>query len=48
MHKKDWDMILSGATNTLIPILDDGKIKNTLELLFGPNADNRKTWLLEE
>ena len=41
----DWEMILSGETNTLIPVIDDGKMGETLELLFGPNADGRKEWL---
>jgi DNA gyrase/topoisomerase IV subunit B len=47
MVKDDWEMILSGKTDTLIPITDDGKMKETLELLFGPSADNRKVWLQE-
>lgn len=47
MEREDWDMILSGKTNTLIPITDDGNMKTTLELLFGPNADERKKWLQE-
>ena len=45
MVKYDWEMILSGKTDTLIPITDDGHIKETLELLFGPSADKRKEWL---
>lgn len=45
METKDWEMILSGETNTLIPILDDGKMGETLELLFGPSTDARKKWL---
>lgn len=48
MSREDWDMILSGKTNTLIPIVDDGKLHETLELLFGPSADDRKKWLQEE
>lgn len=46
MVKDDWNMILSGETNTLIPIIDDGNMKDTLELLFGPSADDRKNWLM--
>ncbi len=45
MGKDDWEMILSGKTDTLIPITDDGHIKETLQLLFGPSADARKGWL---
>ena len=48
MHRNDWDIILSGDTNALIPIIDDGNMKDTLELLFGPSSDNRKKWLQEE
>lgn len=45
MVQKDWEMILSGETNTLIPITDDGKMKETLKLLFSGDADARKEWL---
>ena len=45
MSMDDWDMILSGKTNTEIPIIDDGKLDDTLELLFGIDADRRKKWL---
>lgn len=45
MVKADWTMILSGKTDTLIPITDDGDMKDTLELLFSPDADARKQWL---
>ena len=48
MVKTDWEMILSGKTDSLIPIVDDGKIKETLQLLFGPSADDRKVWLQNE
>ncbi len=48
MVKADWEMILSGDTDTLIPIEDDGKIQETLGLLFGPSADDRKKWLQGE
>lgn len=47
MHKKDWEMILTGKTDTLIPIVDDGKMRETLELLFGDDTDVRKNWLTE-
>ncbi len=45
MEPEDWEMILSGQTDTLIPIQDDGNMKTTLELLFGPDPDARKEWL---
>lgn len=45
MIDKDWDMILNGTTNTLIPIVTDDNFKSTLQLLFGPDTNQRKTWL---
>ena len=45
MIGKDWEMILSGETDTLIPFVDDGKMRTTLELLFGNNVEERKKWL---
>jgi DNA gyrase/topoisomerase IV subunit B len=45
MSKRDWNMILTGKSDTLIPIIDDGNIKNVLRLLFSPNSDDRKNWL---
>lgn len=45
MVKQDWEMVLTGETNTLIPIVDDGNMKGVLTLLFSPNADARKEWL---
>lgn len=45
MVKDDWEMILSGETDTYIPVVDDGKMGDTLKLLFGPDADARKEWL---
>lgn len=45
MTQVDWEMILSGKNDTLIPIVEDGKIKDTLELLFSSNIENRKKWL---
>lgn len=45
MVKADWKMILSGETNTLVPIVDDGDLGEVLQLLFGPDADARKEWL---
>lgn len=48
MSRIDWDMILSGQTDATIPIVDDGDMKDTLKLLFGPSADDRKVWLQGE
>lgn len=48
MVQEDWKMILDGQTDTLIPIIDDGKLNTTLELLFGPDANKRKSWLQDE
>jgi hypothetical protein len=45
MRPADWEMILSGKTNTFIPIVDDGKMSPTLKLLFSEDADARKEWL---
>ena len=45
MAKEDWEMLLSGETDTLIPIVNDGNIPTTLTLLFGADADARKEWL---
>lgn len=48
MKKIDWDMILDGKSDTFIPIINEGEFDETLELLFGPDADLRKEWLKEE
>lgn len=45
MVKQDWEMILNGETNTLIPVYDDGNLSSTLELLFSNNVEARKEWL---
>ena len=45
MAQTDWEMILSGKTDTLIPIQDDGSMKDVLKLLFSPDSDARKDWL---
>jgi DNA gyrase subunit B len=44
MNKNDWETVLSNP-DVLIPIIDDGKVADTLTLLFGPDADLRKKWL---
>jgi DNA gyrase/topoisomerase IV subunit B len=45
MAPDDWEMILSGKTDTLIPIVDDGRMGEVLSLLFSDDADARKAWL---
>lgn len=44
MSKEDWKRVLS-SDEFLIPIIDDGNLQNTFELLFGDDADLRKDWL---
>jgi len=44
MSRVDWEMILTNE-DCLRPITDDGKIEETLNLLFGPDASKRKEWL---
>ena len=45
MERQDWDMILNGNTDTLIPIVGDKEFKDTLSLLFSNDAEARKQWL---
>ena len=45
MQRQDWDIILNGKADTFIPIVDDGKIADTLRLLFSNDTDARKEWL---
>jgi DNA gyrase subunit B len=45
MVKEDWSMIMNNLDNTLLPIIDDGNLKDTLKLLFDNDADARKVWL---
>jgi len=45
MNKTDWEMVLSGKTETMIPIVSDSETDATMELLFGDDADARKRWL---
>lgn len=47
MEEEDWKMVLSNP-ECMVPVVDDGNMKATLELLFGPNTDNRKVWLQGE
>lgn len=47
MDKVDWDMVLQ-SPHMFIPIVDDGKMHDTLQLLFGKDADARKRWLTVE
>ncbi len=48
MTTTDWMMILENPTDCLVPITDDGELKPTLELLFGPDSDMRKIWLTND
>jgi DNA gyrase/topoisomerase IV subunit B len=48
MKTVDWKMIMKNLDDYLIPMWDDGKLKETLHLLFlkgTEGADNRKEWL---
>jgi DNA gyrase/topoisomerase IV subunit B len=45
MHKEDWKLVIAGLDKYSIPIIDDGNITQTLELLFGNDAEARKEWL---
>lgn len=45
MEREDWDIILSGKSDTLIPIDNDSSMSETFELLFGNNTETRKEWL---
>lgn len=47
MEKDDWEMVLN-SHQTLTPITDDSKMRPTLDLLFGPNENARKSWLQTE
>ena len=46
MEEEDWHMVLQNP-ECMIPVVDDGSLKATLDLLFGPDADQRKEWLQE-
>jgi DNA topoisomerase-2 len=48
MAKEDWEMVLSGKTDTLIPFYDDGMMEGALTLLFSDNSEARKKWLTVE
>lgn len=49
MSKHDWDIIINGESDCFIPIQDtNGKMAETLELLFSPDVDKRKEWLTED
>jgi len=47
LEKADWQHSLSKPA--LVPIIDDGNLKETLDLIFNPaRADDRKEWLSNE
>lgn len=48
MEREDWEMILSGKTDTMIPLYDDGKLSEAMRLLFSDNSEARKQWLTVE
>ncbi len=45
MERQDWDMILNGKSDTLIPIINDNQMADTLKLLFSNDTEARKEWL---
>ena len=47
MSSADWDLIPMDD-KYLIGIVDDGKLQDTLKLLFSEDADARKKWLTDE
>ncbi len=46
MTSADWEMVLRNDS-TLIPIVDDGTLQDTLDLLFGKDSSARRDWLNE-
>jgi topoisomerase-4 subunit B len=44
MNKADWERVVS-SDDFLIPVVSDGKIGETLKLLFGDDASARRRWL---
>lgn len=48
LHKVDWKLMMDNLDDFLLPFQDDGKLKETLTLIFGPDTDNRKKWLTNE
>jgi DNA gyrase/topoisomerase IV subunit B len=44
LEKIDWQNILADK-KSFLPIVYDDNLKQTFELLFGPDADERKKWL---
>ena len=47
LEEADW--VHSLAKPSLVPIMDDGNLKETLDLIFNPErADDRKEWLSNE
>lgn len=45
MDTADWELVIAGLQQYSIPIIDDGNIPATLELLFSNDAEARKNWL---
>lgn len=44
MEDEDWKMVLENP-DCRIPIVEDGSLKATMELLFGNDTEPRKIWL---
>ena len=45
LDKKDWEIMLADAKKYQRPIVDDGRMAETLELIFGESSERRKHWL---
>lgn len=44
MWVEDWEIVMDKKSG-LIPIVDDGMMSSTLDLLFGPSVEMRQLWL---
>lgn len=47
MIKEDWEMLLTELDSNVIWVYKDEKFDDTMELLFGDDANKRKQWLTE-
>jgi DNA gyrase/topoisomerase IV subunit B len=47
MEKEDWEIIINDD-KFLLPITGDDNMKETLKLLFGPDSEPRKVWLMDK
>jgi DNA topoisomerase-2 len=46
-EKEDWEMIVN-SEEFLLPITGDDNMENVLQLLFGPDSEPRKSWLMSK